>query len=174
MVLHGEVASNWVYHGGGDGDGGGGLGGDGGDGGGEDGGGRGGKITVASVTLRVLGSTPRFEASDDVTLEELSVVAVAASASVADPSMVMLMVTEVDVTMGVATLTLWPSALASDPVRALVSAADSVAFELRLLPEPAGIEISKVICVLWSRRPSTCRSCKRRLEAAMPTVHPAG
>ena len=128
MLAHGDPTSIWLYHGGGDGDGGGGLGGNGGDGGGDEGGGRGGKITVASVTLSVLGSTPRLEASDEVTLLELSVVAVAASASEAEPSIVMLMVTEVEVTIGVATLTLWPRALAREPVRAFVRASDSVAF----------------------------------------------
>ena len=170
---HGEAASRCKVHGGGEGLGGGGEGGEGGDGGGKEGGGRGGKMTWGAETLSALASTPRLLASDEVTALELSELAVAAAASEAEPSIVMLMVTEVDVTIGVATVTLCPRALPSESVRALVSSAASVALELRLSPELAGMVISKVICVLCSRRPpSSLTSDSRRPLEPSATVQP--
>ena len=148
------------------------VGGDGGGGGGIEGGGLGGKMIVAAATLSVLASTPRLLASEEVTVEELRLVAVAAAASVAEPCRVMLIVTDVDVTMGDATETLCPMALESELVSALVNRADSVALALRLVPDPAGMVISKVICVVCSRRPSL--SNRRPADPPIATEHPAG
>lgn len=178
VVAHGETASLCRCHGGGDGDGGGGNGGSGGDGGGDDGGGRGGKITVASWTLRALASMPRLLASDEVMAIELRVVAVVAAASEAEPCRMMLMVTAVDVAIGVVTVTFCPSALANEPVSALCSWAASVAFALRLSAVPAGMAMTKVTSMpLCSRRPSgpsPCSSpCSRRPEPIV-TLQPAG
>ena len=95
---------------------------------------------------------------------------VAVLASYVEPGIVMVMLTDVDVTMGTATETLWPSALDKELVSAVVSRACSVALELRLSVALAGTEISKEICVvLCSRRPS----CSRRLDE-MLTEHPTG
>ena len=55
--------------------------------------------------------------------------------------MVIVMVTDVDWTMGVATVTLWPRADDNESVNALASSAASVALLLRLLAASAGIEI---------------------------------
>jgi hypothetical protein len=92
---------NSVVGGGGDSGGGwnggvdGGEGGEGGAGGGDDGGGRGGNTAIASETLSVLWSTPRLLASDAVTTVELRLEARVASASEAEPSSTMSMVTTV-------------------------------------------------------------------------------
>lgn len=124
-------------------------------------------------TLRRLASTPRLLASDEESMLELSEPAEAAAASEASPTMVIVIVMLVDCTIGDATLTLWPRADAREPVKALVSCADSVALELRLLPESIGIEISKVISVvLCSRRPSSSPPKRRPLRIV--TVQPTG
>ena len=173
VVAHGETASLCRCQGGGDGDGGGDDGGSGGDGGGDDGGGRGGKITVACWTLSALASMPRLLASDEVMALELRVVAVVAAASEAEPCRVMLMVTAVDVAMGVATVTFCPSALANEPVSALCSWAASVAFALRLSAVPAGMAMTKVTSMpLCSRRPSGPSSCSSPCNNRRPEVEP--
>jgi len=79
---------------------------------------------------------------------------IAVLASYVEPEIVMVMLTDVDVTMGTATETLWPSALDKELVRAAVSRASSVALRLRLSVALAGTEISyEIVVVLCSRRP---------------------
>ena len=126
--------------------GGGGDGGDGGWGGGAPGGGRGGNTTTASVTLSKLSLTPSSLASDDVMVEALRDVWVAAAASSTEPSRMTVMVTDVELTIGAATVTLaTPRALAKELVSTFVSCEDSVALELRESAAFAGIDISKVV-----------------------------
>ena len=83
-----------------------------------------------------------------MTVEEPRLVAVAAAASSAVPSTTTVMVTAVEVAIGVATVTGWPIAVANDEVSALVKEADSVAFALRLSAAPTGMVTTKVTSVL--------------------------
>jgi hypothetical protein len=62
-------------------------------------------MTTGASTTSILSSTPRFVARDALTAAAPSVDAVAACASAAEPSMTTVMVTEVDVARGVATVT---------------------------------------------------------------------
>ena len=117
-----------------------------GEGGGAPGGGRGGNATTASVTLRRLSLTPSSLANDAVMVAVLRNVWVAAAASSTEPSRVTVMVTDIKLTIGAATVTLtMPRALAKELVSKFVSCEESAAFELRESVAFAGIDISNVV-----------------------------
>ena len=109
---------------------------------------RGGKTTVAGATERVLGSTPRLVANELVTAAEPNEPDVAAAASSEVPSTMTVMVTAVEVAMGVATVIVSPVAAASEEVSKLESSLAADAFALRLSVAPTGTDTTKVTSVL--------------------------
>jgi len=158
---------------GGDAVGKGGEGGSGGGVGGDAGGGRGGKTTNVSATLSMLALTPSCVASVEVMAVAPSAPLVALAASAGEPSRTTVIVTLVEVAIGVVTLTDEPSAAPRELVSALVSSEAAVAFALRLSAAPSGTSMTNVTCAVCNCRPlSSLVSC-RRIEL-MLTVQPAG